>query len=286
MPNWSRRSVLGLLGAGGTGLLRHPAAAQTGDGVLARARKAGIIKVGIVNAASYGALKPDGTVDGLAPTIVRLVMERLGIPKIEAFVASYGELIPGLNAGRWDMIGAALGVTKSRCDQVAYTDPFGDDYSAWIYLPSELPNPPQSIKEMAGRNLKVGVSAGAYGVSLLQAAYSDRSSISIFPDSTTTIEAVLTKRVQIGSAGIVLARQRLAAKPGSFAHVGPLPDDVIVPLSGAFRPRDTDILDAFQAEFRKMKLSGEWEKIVVGFGFDVLAGAKEMTADKACREAV
>lgn len=84
----------------------------------------------------------------------------------------------------------------------------------------------------------------------------------------------------------MIARQRLAAKPGSFAHVGPFSDDLIVPLSGAFRSRDTDILQAFQTEFRKMKASGEWEKIVTTFGFDVLPGTKEMTPDKACLKAV
>lgn len=284
MTAWSRRSVLGLMGAGAASLPTGFAFAQASGDVLARVRKAGVVKVGLVSAGAYGALKPDGSVDGLAPVIVKLVMERLGVPKVEGIVASYGELIPGLQAGRWDIIGAALAVTKARCDQVSYSDPFGDDYAAFTYLPSELPNPPKSIKELGERNLKVGISAGAYGVNIVRAAYKDQSNVLVFPDSPTILEAVANKRVQMGSVGVLLVKQMLAQKPGSFAYVGPMSGDLIVPMSAAFRNGDKDLIDAFQAEFRKMKQTGEWEKIVTQFGFEVFPGTKEKTPQQACEQ--
>src|SRR5689334_18100895 len=100
--SWTRRDFLAAAGA--FALTTGPAIAQSsGSGILARARKAGSIKISMTNGAPYGILMPDGTVSGVSPTIVRIIMERLGVPKVEGIITTYGQMIPGLLAGRWDM---------------------------------------------------------------------------------------------------------------------------------------------------------------------------------------
>lgn len=281
---WSRRVFVSTLAAGTAGYAVPWASAQQ-PGVLERVRKAGVVRIGITNGPPYSALKPDGSVDGVAPTIVRLVMERLGVPKVEAFVAPYGQLIPGLQAGRWDIIGADLSVTKARCEQVAYADPFTIDHAAFAYLPGEVKDPPRSIKETGQKNVQIGMLAGTYMLPFVQAAQTRPNTITIFPDTAALLEGLYTKRVQIAFSGILILRE-LKAKNAAFEIIYPMPDDWINAASAAFRPGDTDLIEAFQAEYRKMKKSGEAEKIITSFGFDVREGYMELTADQACKESL
>jgi polar amino acid transport system substrate-binding protein len=40
-------------------------------------------------------------------------------------LTEWGSLIPGLNAGRFDIITAGMYITPKRCKNVAFTDPMG-----------------------------------------------------------------------------------------------------------------------------------------------------------------
>ena len=119
---WKRRGVLGAIGAVGASAFVGPAVAQ--QGTLEKLKKAGSIKIGIADNLPWSKLNPDGTLSGIGPTIIAQVAKRLGIPKVEAVVGTYGELIPGLLAGRWDMVGASLTISPERCAQVIFADPF------------------------------------------------------------------------------------------------------------------------------------------------------------------
>src|SRR5439155_1566203 len=86
-------------------------------------RKAGVINIGLANDPPASIINPDGSVSGQGPVTVQKIMAKLGVPKVHGIVATFGELVPGLQAGRWDMIGGVISVTKARCAIVQYTDP-------------------------------------------------------------------------------------------------------------------------------------------------------------------
>ena len=58
------------------------------------------------------------------------------MPKVHGIVANFGDLVPGLQAGRWDMIGGVISVTKARCALVQYTDPFEFNGMEIAWFPS------------------------------------------------------------------------------------------------------------------------------------------------------
>jgi len=120
---------------------------SAGDGLLARLRKANKVTVAIANQPPYSWLLPDGSLDGLAPTLTKLIMGRLGVSNVTGIVANYGELIPGLQAGRWDFISASLTISKARCAQVAYSDPNVFDGGSFVSIKSDLPDPPKTLKD-------------------------------------------------------------------------------------------------------------------------------------------
>lgn len=105
---WHRREILKGIAAGGAvlGTTKVWAQAATGQGTLARLQAAESVKVGIANQPPFSGLNPDGTLTGLGPTLSQAIMSKLGVPNMEAALAAYGELIPGMQAGRWDFVSA------------------------------------------------------------------------------------------------------------------------------------------------------------------------------------
>src|SRR5258708_4743147 len=117
-----RRVIAGL--AGGLVLPRLALAqAPGGQGLLARLQAAKKVRVGVANQPPFSALNPDGTLSGVAPTVSQMVLKRLGITEIEGYIGTYGELVPGVLAGRWGFISACLTVTQPRRQPGQYSDP-------------------------------------------------------------------------------------------------------------------------------------------------------------------
>lgn len=282
---WSRRGFLGLAAAGAaagaTSGIVIPAQAQSGN-LLEKLRAQKSIKVAVANQPPYSSLNPDGSIDGASPAIVKTILGRLGITKIEASAVAYGELIPGLQAGRWDMIAASMTITKARCEQVQYSDPVVIDGACMGYVKANLANPPKTIKEAGERNLKVGALTGGYLLPAIQGVAKDKSNVTQYNDTPSLIDGLMTKRIDIALASYSAVRDTRAQRNNAYDIVFPIPDDIPHGSGPAFRKTDKELFDAFQAEYRKMKQSGEAQKIITGFGFDIPPGWVELTGVKAC----
>ena len=209
LAKFTRREALAVLAIGAAALFMDSAAALADDGVLDRLRAAGVVKVGMANQPAgvvkvgmanqppYSGLSPDGSVTGVAPKVVEAVMKRLGVPKVEGFLAPYGQLIPGLNAGRWDIIGASLRITSKRCAQVLYSDPYVFEGGTVAYSPAEVANPPMSIAEIGSQGLTVGILSGSYLIKKAEGLGVAAATVSQFPDNPALIDGLLAKRVQV-----------------------------------------------------------------------------------------
>ena len=285
VPASTRRQFLAAITIGGFAARAIGAQAQPAATSLEQLRKAGVIKIGIANQPPYSGLNPDGTITGLAPTVVQLIMGRLGVPKVEGIVAPYGQLIPGLQAARWDMIGAVLTITKERCQQVAYADPITDDGGAFGFIPSVLADAPKTIVEAGQKRLKIGILTGSYLAQKLQSANVPISDISQFADNPSLIDGLAAKRVQVALSTYSSLRDLKKARNNLFEIKYPIPDDPPHGGSPAFRPGDTELYQAFQRELKAMKKSGEFAKLAEQFGFDALPELLEMTAEQACSAA-
>ena len=277
----SRRAFLGMVATGGAVLAAPCALAQSGS-LLEQLRKAGVARLGFAQQPPFSELLPDGTVSGLAPTVAKLILEKLGIPKVTGIIAPYGQLIPGMQAGRWDMIGACLNITKARCAQARFADPIVFDGASFGYLRGEVPNPPKSIAEWGKSGSKVGVLAGGYLVAPAQAAASAPANVVQFPDNPALIDGLLAKRVHVALAAHSAMRDLRKARNNAFEVVYPLEGDKPTGSAPAFRPADTDLYEAFQRELRALKKSGEFDKISQRFGFDMPPDRRDMTDQQAC----
>src|SRR3954452_7472479 len=154
----SRRTLLGL-GVGlaalwGTSL----AHAET---TLERARAQGYIRVGFANEPPFGYATPDGKLTGEAPEIAKAVLAKIGIQQVDGVLTEFGSLIPGLKAGRFDIIAAGMFINPKRCAEINFSEPSYGIGQAMLVVKGN----PKSVKDYStfkdNPDLKLAVMAGA-----------------------------------------------------------------------------------------------------------------------------
>ncbi len=280
--NWSRRVVLA--GMGAAAFIQPSFAADRGK--LAKLRQQGSMKIAIANGLPWSQLNPDGTLSGIAPEIVLAVAPRIGIPKVEATVSTYGELVPGLQAGRWDMIGASLTISPERCRQVLFCDPFfREDATQWVgFLPGTVKTPPKSFVELTANFESIGVSTGSAELPYLNQAMATagkKPTLVPFGDSPLLIDALITKRVPIVTADA--KTMHLFQKQRGNFEIAPVdPGHVSRGSAGAFHLEDHDLHDAFVAEFRAMRTSGQIAAILKKYDFEYDPKFMDFSGEQAC----
>jgi polar amino acid transport system substrate-binding protein len=284
MQSLGRRHVLAGATAIALGFACKSGSAQTatGQGLLAKLRAAKKVRVGIANQPPFSALNPDGTLTGAAPTVSKKIMERLGVPEMEGFIATYGELIPGMMADRWDFVSASLTITPARCGQVKFADPLIYDGTAIAYLKETGGPAPTKIGDIAKLDIPFGVLAGGADLRATIAAGVSPANIMQFESDQATIDALLAHRMKYGLATHSALQAIMAQRNIQLELVYPLPDDPARGSSCAFRPGDTDLYDAYQTELRAMKESGEYLSIIRQFGYDTPPELMKITAEQAC----
>ena len=135
MPRIGRRFVLGttaLLAAAGAvawwqGWLR--------DDSLARARRAGTLRIGYALEAPYAWLDPMGQPTGESPEVARAVAVRLGLRTVW-ILTSFDRLISELLAERFDVIAAGMFITPQRETVVRFSRPTLRVRPGWLTLAS------------------------------------------------------------------------------------------------------------------------------------------------------
>lgn len=263
---WSRRRVLGAMAIAGSGALmtRQSVQAQTGGNLLERLRSQKMAKVAIAAQPPYSELLPDGTLGGIGPAVSKAVMDKLGVPKLEGIVVPYGDMIPGLMAGRWDFVSACLSVTQARCKQVNYSPPIVFDPVTGAYIGDK--NVPTSFDAIAKSGMSVGVISGAYILPKLRSMMAADKLIT-FPDTNALVDGVAAKRVDIGlgaNSGFIVVQK---AGKVDFKISKPMTDMLPAGSGPAFRQTDNELFDAFSKEVMAMKQSGEIAKLNAQYGF-------------------
>lgn len=276
-----RRALL--TGVGTTLLVPTGARAQGAGGLLAKLKAAKKVRVGIANQPPFSGLNPDGTLTGMAPTLAKAIMTRLGVPEMEATISTYGELVPGMQAGRWDFIAAALTITKQRCSQVLFSDPILFDGGSIVSLKSGgLADPPKLVAEIAQRKITVGVQAGGAHSRVLLAAGVDQTNMQQFTSDVSIIDGLVAKRIQVAFGSSSGLKNVIRQRNLDVVMTYPVPDDPAHGSACAFRLGDTDLYEAFSAQLTAMKASGEWIEIAKQNGFEIPNELRSRTAKALC----
>ncbi len=104
----------------GIALAAAPARAED---ALPRIRAENAIRVGYTGAAPFAFDTGDG-VTGASAEFAKRVVARLGIARIDWVRTSFGDLIAGVRAGRYDLAASGMFITAARRHVAAFSDPY------------------------------------------------------------------------------------------------------------------------------------------------------------------
>lgn len=165
MVNKFRRTVA-LTAAVGAAALGLAACSKTGgdsgDGdsnLLSQLQESGTVTVGINGEAPYSYIGDDGEPTGATIAIAEKIYGELGIDDVEATKVAWDSLIPGLNAGRFDMVSAGMSILPDRCEQAAFADPT-IMYTTALLVPKGNPMDLHNLQDVEKSGAKLAVESG------------------------------------------------------------------------------------------------------------------------------
>ncbi|MFC4076831.1 ectoine/hydroxyectoine ABC transporter substrate-binding protein EhuB [Salinithrix halophila] len=256
---------------------------------LEKAKEEKKITVGFANEKPY-AYKENGKVTGEAVEIAREIFKKQGIDQVEPVLTDFGSLIPGLKAGRFDVITAGMYITPDRCKEVNFADP---EYSIGEGLAVKKGNPKniKSYEDIAKKKgATIAVMKGAIEEQYLRDVGVKKDQIKIVPDQPSGISALEAGRVDaITMTGPSLRAVLESANSKSIEEVKDFKQpsikgkDIRGYGAAAFRKDDKELKDLYDKELGKLKESGKLYDIIKPFGFtkDDLPG--DHTAEQLCK---
>lgn len=238
-------------------------------GLLAGLQEAGSVDVGIANEVPYGYEDERGDVTGEAPEVARAVLCEMGISSIDATVVEFGNLIPGLQAGQFDLIAAGMFINEERAQQIMFSDP---DYcvSESLLVPEGNPDGLRDYQSVIDSGATIAVLTGAVEEGYVEQAGVPADQIELFGDVNDQYEAIQDDRVDAVTGTYLTIKTQADAMDGFEAVEGFFPldengDEILG--CGAFGFQDEEFRDAFNIKLDELQADGTVEEIVTSFGF-------------------
>ncbi|MFA4912376.1 MAG: ectoine/hydroxyectoine ABC transporter substrate-binding protein EhuB [Burkholderiaceae bacterium] len=286
----SRRLLAALLAVAATalGTLSAPTAqaASTRDTIT----KSQTLTIGIHNRAPWGFRSESGQATGFHPDVVRAAFERMGVKNINFVITEFGALIPGLNAGRFDMVASGIAITPERCNAVIFSEPdlaVGDSLIVKAGNPLKLhsyadiiANPKARLTGGRGTlNSKNAIDAGV-----------PASQLTYLGDAQAMLSAIMADRVDAATLSApsvvgLLADPKLKGVERATPFTGLIRKGVPASMytAIAFRAEDTDLREAYNEQLSKLKADGTVVKLMKQYGFtDEDAVPQAVTTAKVC----
>jgi polar amino acid transport system substrate-binding protein len=240
------------------------------DATLDTARQNGYIRVGFANEAPFGYATPDGKLTGEAPEVAKAILNKMGIAQVDGVLTEFGSLIPGLKAGRFDIIAAGMFINPKRCAEIAFSEPSYGIGQAFLVAKGN----PKGLKDYgtvaADAGLKLAVMAGAVEAGYAKDSGVKEDQLVVLPDGPSLLAAVQAGRAD-AAALTALSIANLASKGDGVEMTEPFAMVAGKSVMGhggfGFRKEDSDLLAEFNAQLKTFLGSQEHLDLVTPFGF-------------------
>lgn len=286
--NWSRRRFLTTTGlAVGSGILL-PGCSGIGFGdTLDRVREDRVVRIGYAGERPYA--YDDNGLTGAIPAVHREVFRRIGDVELRGVRSSFRNLLEGLNAGRFDVVGAGMFIQGGRCERALFSAPVYCARSALLVREGN----PQNLSDfasVASKGATLAVLGGAVEKDYARQSGVAEARLRFVPDQTAGLEAVATgdadafalTSVSLRSLVETLRGQRPSGDTG--ARPGPaelvrrveLLDPFAPVIDGeeqigcggaAFRNSDEGLRDAFDEQLGALRREGRIVELMAPYGF-------------------
>ncbi|MFT3854039.1 MAG: transporter substrate-binding domain-containing protein [Ilumatobacteraceae bacterium] len=265
----SASSTVSASSASGEAVPSAPAAADLtavdGGKTLERLRKQGYAIAATPATPPYVSLSPDGKPIGYNPDVAKEALRRLGVPELRGLATTYDVIIPGLQAGQFDLLPSALSITAERCKQIVFSNPVSVEQQGLTVLKGN-PKGVVGYESFVGGDLTLAVLAGGRQESYAHDQGVPSDKILQVPDLSAGIAAVTSGRADAFGTGQFAIL---------FSNFDQSKIEVVVdqkspisPTGVGFRADDIEFRDAFNLAMDQMRDDGTLEQLYSGtYGF-------------------
>ncbi|MGM7679030.1 transporter substrate-binding domain-containing protein [Microbacterium sp. A94] len=236
---------------------------------LEKAQEEGTITLAIASEQPYSWVE-DGEPTGATIAMHKEIFGNLGIDDIKIEEVDWNSLIPGLAAGRWDVVSAGMSILPDRCAEAAFSDP-EIMYTTTLVVPAGNPKGLSDLDSIAAAgDVTLAVQSGA-----IEEGYAADLGIAgtVTVDSATAgIEIVQSGRADafaLTAVSMNWMTEGMDDVETTGAFVQEI-DGVEQIGAGAtvFRQEDTELLEAYNAELAKITADeATYLDLVEPFGF-------------------
>ncbi|MEI3598327.1 MULTISPECIES: ectoine/hydroxyectoine ABC transporter substrate-binding protein EhuB [unclassified Oceanobacillus] len=260
-----------------------------GAGKLEALKESGTVTVGFANEAPY-AYEDNGELKGAAVDIAQAVFEELGIENMESQLADFSQLIPGVQAGQFDVVTAGMAIQPARCENALFSEP-EMQYGEGLVVPAGNPNDIHSYKDIADNpDLTVVVMEGATEIGFLLDEGVSEDQITTASDIPSTFSAVQAGRADATTGTEMTVRMALESFDSDdleFVESFEQPDIEGVPSYGAaaFSLDNEELRDAYNEVLAELKEDGTVAELLEANGFNGetnFVADGEVTTEQVC----
>lgn len=141
------------------------------------------IRIGFANEIPFAYPGEDGTPKGFVNAEVIGVLAKMGYTNIETVETEWGGLIPGLNAGQFDIITGGMNILAARCENIAFSEPMAKIGDGFIVAPGN-PKGIQTYTDVKDKAVMLVTGAGYSNIDAAKAAGVTEDQIMIVPGPT------------------------------------------------------------------------------------------------------
>ena len=221
---------------------------------------------------------------GFVNAINLVILEEMGITEYATVVTEWGGLIPGLNAGRHDIITGGMYILKSRCENIDFSDPIGYFGDAMM-VPAGNPKGIHNYEDVVrtGATLVTGI-----GFNTVEAAkkYGVPDSQMLLVDGEVGILAAMKAgRADVAVHTVFSVQEHVEITEGKFEQTDAtkMPKEVMNVVGIGFRKSDSDFKEEFNAALAKVKGGDKWMSSTAEYGYTAAQLPPEgFTTEYAC----
>ena len=240
--------------------------------------------LGFATAVPWGYPGENGEPLGFVNAIALTILEEMGINEVDTSVNEWAGLIPGLNAGRYDIITGGMYILKSRCENIDFSDPIGYFGDAMM-VPAGNPKGIHNYEDVVrtGATLVTGI-----GFNTVEAAkkYGVPDSQMLLVDGEVGILAAMNAgRADVAVHTVFSVQEHVEISEGKFEQTDAtkMPKEVMNVVGIGFRKSDSDFKKNFNAAMAKVIGGDKWMSSTAEYGYTAAQLPPEgFTTEYAC----
>lgn len=241
------------------------------------------IRIGFANEIPFAYPGEDGSPKGFVNAEVIGVLAKMGYTDIETVQAEWGGLIPGLNAGQFDIITGGMNILKARCENIAFSEPMAKIGDGFIVAPGN-PKGLKTYKDIKAQGAILVTGAGYSNIDAAKSAGIDEASIMVVPGPTEILAAVKAGRADAGTGTYPTMKQLADSSGGAVEITDPsaMPEESFNWAGVGFRKEDQDFLNQFNAAQKEYLGSDDMMAAVAEYGYSEAMLPGDKTTEWVC----